>query len=91
MSEENRELTKEELEDIEWEKAGFTRAEIEEMDRRAANIENAIPWEEFIDEIFSQDEILEMDKRAKDIGKVPSYTTDEILKELGYKNEYFKD
>ena len=91
MSEENRELTKEELEDIEWEKAGFTRAEIEEMDRRAANIENAIPWEEFIDEIFSQDEILEMDKRAKDIGKVPSFTTDEILKELGYKNEYFKD
>lgn len=91
MSEEKRELTKEELENIEWEKAGFTRAEIEEMDRRAANIENAIPWEEFIDEIFSQDEILEMDKRAKDIGKVTSYTTDEILKELGYKNEYFKD
>ncbi len=83
MSEEKRELTKEELENIEWEKAGFTRVEIEEMDRRAANIENAIPWEEFIDEIFSQDEILEMDKRAKDIGKVPSYTTDKILKELG--------
>ncbi len=91
MSEENRELTKEELEDIEWEKAGFTRAEIEEMDRRAANIENAIPWKEFVNELFSQDEILEMDKRAKDIGKVPSFTTDEILKELGYKNEYFKD
>lgn len=91
MSEEKRELTKEEQENIEWEKAGFTRAEIEEMDRRAENIENAIPWEEFIDENFSQDEILEMDKRAKDIGKVPSYTTDEILKELGYKNEYFKD
>lgn len=86
MSEEKRELTKEELENIEWEKAGFTRVEIEEMDRRAANIENAIPWEEFIDEIFSQDEILEMDKRAKDIGKVPSYTTDKILKELGYKD-----
>ena len=50
MSEENRELTKEELEDIEWEKAGFTRAEIEEMDRRATG--NSIPWEEFIDEIF---------------------------------------
>ena len=32
----NRELTKEELEDIEWAKAGFTRTEIEEMDRRAA-------------------------------------------------------
>lgn len=91
MSEENRELTKEELEDIGWEKAGFIRAEIEEIDRRAANIENAIPWEEFIDGIFSQDEILEMDERAKDIGKVTSYTTDEILKELGYKNEYFKD
>lgn len=91
MSEEKRELTKEELENIEWEKAGFTRAEIEEMDRRAANIENAIPWEEFIDEIFSQDEILEMDERSKNIGKVPSFTTDEILKELGYKNEYFKD
>ena len=88
MSEEKRELTKEEQENIEWEKAGFARAEIEEMDRRAANIENAIPWEEFIDENFSQDEILEMDKRAKDIGKVPSYTTDEILKELGY---YFKE
>lgn len=86
MSEEKRELAKEELEDIEWEKAGFTRAEIEEMDRRAT--ENSIPWEEFIDEIFSQDEILEMDKRANDIGKVPSFTTDEILKELGY---YFKE
>ena len=89
MSEENRELTKEELEDIEWEKAGFTRAEIEEMDRRAT--ENSIHWEEFVNELFSQDEILEMDKRAKDIGKVPSFTTDEILKEFGYKNEYFKD
>ncbi|CDE62071.1 unknown [Fusobacterium sp. CAG:439] len=86
MSEEKRELAKEELEDIEWEKAGFTRTEIEEMDRRAT--ENSIPWEEFIDEIFSQDEILEMDKRANDIGKVPSFTTDEILKELGY---YFKE
>ncbi len=85
MPEETRELTKEELEDIEWGKAGFTRAEIEEMDRRAANIENAISWEEFINEFFSQDEILEMDKRSKDIGKVPSYTTDELLKELGYK------
>ena len=85
MPEETRELTKEELEDIEWGKAGFTRAEIEEMDRRAANIENAISQEEFINEFFSQDEILEMDKRSKDIGKVPSYTTDELLKELGYK------
>ncbi len=82
MSEEKRELTKEELEDIELEKAGFTRAEIEEIDRRAT--EKSISWEEFIDEIFSQDEILEMDKRSKDIGKVPSYTSDEILKELGY-------
>ena len=82
MSEEKRELTKEELEDIELEKAGFTRAEIEEIDRRAT--EKSISWEEFIDEIFSQDEILEMDKRFKDIGKVPSYTSDEILKELGY-------
>ena len=43
MSEENRELTKEELENIGWEKAGFIRAEIEEIDRRAANIENSIP------------------------------------------------
>ncbi len=84
MSEENRELIKEELEDIEWEKAGFTRAEIEEMDRRAT--ENSIHWEEFVNELFSQDEILEMDKRAKDIGKVPSFTTDETLKEFGYKD-----
>ena len=38
MKEENKELTKEELEDIELEKAGCTRAEIEEMDRRAARI-----------------------------------------------------
>ena len=45
MSEGNRELTKEELEDLELEKAGFTQTKIEEMDRRAANIENAIPWE----------------------------------------------
>ena len=82
MSEENRELTREELEDIEWEKAGFTRAEIEEMDRRAT--ENSIPWKEFVNELFSQDEILELDERAKDIGKVPSFTTDEILKEFGY-------
>ncbi len=43
MSEGNRELTKEELEDIELEKASFTQIEIEEIDRRAANIENAIP------------------------------------------------
>lgn len=86
MSEEKRELTKEELEDIELEKAGFTRAEIEEIDRRAT--EKSISWEEFIDEIFSQDEILEMDKRSKDIGKVPSFTTDEILKELDC---YFKE
>ena len=50
MSEENRELTKEELEDIEWEKAGFTRAEIEAMDRRAS--ENSIFWEEFVNELF---------------------------------------
>lgn len=46
MSEGNRELTKEELEDLELEKAGFTQTKIEEMDRRAANIENAIPWED---------------------------------------------
>ena len=51
MSEEKQELTKEELEDLEWKKAGFTRAEIEEMDRRAANIEDAIPWEEAWQEI----------------------------------------
>lgn len=89
MSEKKRELTKEELEDIEWEKAGFTRAEIKEMDRRTN--ENSITWKEFINELFSQDEILEMDKRAKDVGKVPSFTTDEILKEFGYKNKYFKD
>ena len=44
MSEENRELTKEELEDIEWEKAGFTRVEIEAIDQRAS--ENPISWEE---------------------------------------------
>ena len=51
MSEEKQELTKEELEDLEWKKAGFTRAEIEEMDRRVANIEDAIPWEEVWQEI----------------------------------------
>lgn len=51
MSEGNRELTKEELEDIEFEKASFTQIEIEEIDRRAANIENAIPWEEAWQEI----------------------------------------
>lgn len=55
MSEKKRELTKEELEDIEWEKAGFTRAEIEEMDRRA-----------------NEPSIL--------------FTSDEILKEFGYKD-----
>ena len=48
MSEGNRELTKEELEDLELEKTGFTQTE---MDRRAVNIENAIPWEEAWQEI----------------------------------------
>lgn len=51
MSKQTTELTKEELEDLEWKKAGFTRAEIEEMDRRAANIENSIPWKELWQEI----------------------------------------
>lgn len=40
MSEENQKLIKEELEYIELKKAGFTRAEIEEMDRHTS--ENSI-------------------------------------------------
>lgn len=48
----NRELTKEELEDIEWAKAGFTRAEIEEMDRRSH--EQSISWNDFFEEIGKQ-------------------------------------
>ena len=47
-----------ELESIELAKAGFTRAEIREMDSRANNI-----------------------------GKVQSFTSDEILKEFGYEKE----
>lgn len=56
MSEENQKLIKEELEHIELKKAGFYKAEIEEKDRRAG--ENSISWEEFMNELFSQDEIL---------------------------------
>lgn len=56
MSEENQKITKEELEYIELKKAGFTRVEIKEMDRRAS--ENSIYREEFMSELFSQYEIL---------------------------------
>ena len=45
MKEENLEQIKKEFEDIEWEKAGFTRAEIEEMDRRLQ--EQSIFWNVF--------------------------------------------
>ncbi len=87
MKEENLELTKEEFEDIEWKKAGFTQAEIEEMDRRAANIENAIPWEDFLKELelycHNQNEILEPDQYFEKTGEIPYFTTDEILKSFG--------
>ncbi len=52
MNEENKELTKEELEDIELEKTRFTRAEIEEMDRRSH--EQSVSWNDFFKEIDKQ-------------------------------------
>mgnify|MGYP007004244556 CR=1 FL=1 len=97
MTKEIRKLTKEEFENIDWRKSKFTRAEIEEMDKRAANIKNAIPWnkawekikmEEELEAIelakagFTRAEIREIDKRANNIGKVQSFTSDEILKEI---------
>lgn len=102
MSKETRKLTKEEFENIDWRKSEFPRAEIEEMDKRAANIKNAIPWnkaweklkmEEELESIelakagFTRAEIREMDSRANNIGKVQSFISDEILKEFGYEKE----
>lgn len=72
------------------------------MDKRAANIKNAIPWnkaweklkmEEELESIelakagFTRVEIGEIDNRANNIGKVQSFTSDEILKEFGYEKE----
>lgn len=102
MYNETRKLTKEELENIDLAKSEFTRSEIEEMDKRAANIKNAIPWnktweklkmEEELESIelakagFTRVEIGEIDNRANNIGKVQSFTSDEILKEFGYEKE----
>ena len=102
MYNETRKLTKEELENIDLTKDEFTQTEIEEMDKRAANIKNAIPWnkaweklkmEEELESIelakagFTRVEIGEIDNRANNIGKVQSFTSDEILKEFGYKKE----
>lgn len=36
---------------------------------------------------FTQAEIRGMDSRANNIGKVQSFTSDEILKEFGYEKE----
>ena len=97
-------MTKEELENIDLTKDEFTQTEIEEMDKRAANIKNAIPWNEAWEQLkkeeeeelesielakagFTRAEIREMDSRANNIGKVQSFTSDEILKEFGYKKE----
>lgn len=97
-----RKLTKEKLENIDWRKSEFTRSEIEEMDKRAANIKNAIPWNKAWEKLkmaeelesielakagFTRAEIREMDSRANNIGKVQSFTSDEILKEFGYEKE----
>lgn len=102
MTKETRKLTKEEFKNVDWEKSEFIRAEIEEMDKRAANIKNAIPWNEAWEQLkkeeevesielakagFTRAEIREMDSRANNIGKVQSFTSDEILKEFGYKKE----
>lgn len=102
MYNETRKLTKEELENIDLTKDEFTQTEIEEIDKRAANIKNAIPWnkaweklkmEEELESIelakagFTRAEIREMDSRANNIGKVQSFTSDEILKEFGYEKE----
>ena len=35
---------------------------------------------------FTQEELEEMDRRAARIGIDPSFTTEEVLKELGYGN-----
>lgn len=102
MTKETRKLTKEEFKNVDWEKSEFIRAEIEEMDKRAANIKNAISWNEAWEQLkkeeevesielakagFTRAEIREMDSRANNIGKVQSFTSDEILKEFGYKKE----
>lgn len=102
MYNETRKLTKEELENIDLTKDEFTQTEIEEIDKRAANIKNAIPWnkaweklkmEEELESIelakagFTRVEIGEIDNRANNIGKVQSFTSDEILKEFGYEKE----
>lgn len=43
-------LSQEELEDIQLEKAGFTRSEIEKMDKRASD-KNTILWKDFLKEL----------------------------------------
>ncbi len=58
MPKEKQKLTKNETADIEIAKAGFTR-----------------------------EEIIEMDRRANNIGKAQSFTSDEILKILGFEKE----
>lgn len=102
MTKEIRKLAKEKLENTDLTKGEFTQAEIEEMDKRAANIKNAIPWnkaweklkmEEELEAIelakagFTRAEIREIDRRANNIGKVQTFTSDEILKEFGYEKE----
>ena len=102
MYNETRKLTKEKLENTDLTKDEFTQTEIEEMDKRAANIKNAIPWNKALEKLkmeeelesielakagFTRAEIREMDRRANNIGKVKSFTSDEILKEFGYEKE----
>lgn len=50
-------MTKEELENIDLAKSEFTRSEIEEMDKRAANIKNAIPWNKAWEKLKMEEEL----------------------------------
>ena len=74
-----------EANDKEFEKATFFEEEIKEMDRRA-KIEESILWEDVLNELgFDKSTLEEIDKRASQIGKQRTFTSNDILKEFGYE------
>lgn len=80
----NKKMTNE-ANDKEFEKATFFEEEIKEMDRRA-KIEESILWEDVLNELgFDKSTLEEIDKRASQIGKQRTFTSNDILKEFGYE------
>lgn len=74
-----------EANDKEFEKAIFSEEEIMEMDRRTKT-EESILWEDVLNELgFDKFILEEIDKRASQIGKQRTFTSNDILKEFGYE------